>query len=86
MVLLFGSDTGSNPFGSGSDDEDVDHGRWGGGRGRGASGYRVIPLQSSSPVRSVGTMEDKRQEGSSRGGTPRIPHGENVQYGLSIVR
>ena len=51
-----------NPFGSGSDDEDTDLGQWGGVRG--VSGYHVSRL---SPVRAE---EERRQDGSSRGGSP----------------
>ena len=51
-----------NPFGTESDDEDTDPGQWGGVRG--VSGYHVSRL---SPIRAE---EERRQDGSSRGGSP----------------
>lgn len=68
------SNTGiSNPFGSESDDEDSEPGQWGGVRG--VSGYHVSRL---SPVRAE---EEKRQEDSSRGASPR----RSAAYGKFYV-
>lgn len=69
-----------NPFGSDSDDEDTEAGQWGGVRG--VSGYHVSRL---SPVRAE---EERRQDGSSRGGSPRrtVAQGMHRMWDVYIWR